>query len=398
MLHINKHYKIIKTALRKHPLVDTFCLGKYGFSPYQGCGHACKYCDGRAEKYYVEGDFEKDIVIRKNLPAQLAVDLKKLREPGIITIGSGVSDAYQPIEKDENLMHECAEILAESHFPVLILTKSALILRDLNLWKKVHEKKGFILAVSLTFLNDELRQIFEPNASSVAERLETIETFKKHGMYVGVLAMPFIPYISDDFISIRKLFSKLKEINVDFIIPGGLTLRPGRQKTIFLEKIQSHFPNEVSKIASLYAEDRASGNCIYSYRKQFYPELNKLMEEFSISCPLPHFIFHHKLALYDEIYILLNHLQELYARKDINTARLQKSIKLYTTWLLNEKKYFNRHRKIAYQSLEEKLKQLIIDGKLVEIIENKKLNEFLKSIIIEDQVFDYRQLKLVSQN
>jgi DNA repair photolyase len=398
MLHINKHYKTIKTALRKHPLVDTFCLGKYGFSPYQGCGHACKYCDGRAEKYYVEGDFEKDIVIRQNLPDQLAADLKKLREPGIVAIGSGVSDVYQPVEKNENLMRECAGILAESHFPVHILTKSSLILRDLDLWKKVNAKNGFVLAISLTFLDDQLRQIFEPDASSVSERLQTIETFKKNGIAVGVLAMPFIPYISDDFESIRALFTKLKEMKVDFIIPGGLTLRPGRQKTLFLETIQSYFPDVVSKIAALYVEDRASGNCVYSYRKKFYPELNKLMEEFSLPCPLPHFIFHHKLALYDEIYILLNHLQELYARKDINTSRLQKSIKLYTTWLLDEKKYFNRHRKIAYQSLEEKLKQLIIDGKLGQIIENKKLNEFLKSVVIEDQVFDYRQLKLVSQN
>lgn len=398
MLHIYKHYKTIKTALRKHPLVDTFCLGKYGFSPYQGCGHACKYCDGRAEKYYVEGDFEKDIVIRQNLPDQLAIDLKKLREPGIIAIGSGVSDVYQPVEKDENLMRQCAGILAESHFPVHILTKSSLILRDLDLWKKVNAKNGFVLAISLTFLDDQLRQIFEPDASSVSERLQTIETFKKNGIAVGVLAMPFIPYISDDFESIRALFTKLKEMKVDFIIPGGLTLRPGRQKTLFLETIQSHFPDVIPQIAALYVEDRASGNCIYSYRKQFYPELNKLMEELSIPCPLPHSVFHHKLALYDEIFILLNHLQELYARKDINTSRLQKSIKLYTTWLLDEKKYFNRHRKIAYQSLEEKLKQLIIDGKLGQIIENKKLNEFLKSVVIEDQVFDYRQLKLVSQN
>ncbi|MBN2088164.1 radical SAM protein [candidate division KSB1 bacterium] len=395
MLHINKHYKTIKTALRKHPLVDTFCLGKYGFSPYQGCGHACKYCDGRAEKYYVEGDFEKDIVIRQNLPDQLAADLKKLCEPGIIAIGSGVSDVYQPIEKDENLMRQCAEILAESHFPVHILTKSSLILRDLDLWKKVNAKNGFVLAISLTFLDDQLRQIFEPDASSVSERLQTIETFKKNGIAVGVLAMPFIPYISDNFVSIRTLFTKLKEMKVDFIIPGGLTLRPGRQKTLFLETIQLHFPDVVPQIATLYAEDRASGNCVYSYRKKFYPELNKLIEEFSIPCPLPHFIFQHKLALYDEIYILLNHLQELYARKNINTSRLQKSIQLYTTWLLDEKKYFNRHRKIAYQSLEEKLKQLIIAGKLGQIIENKKLNEFLKSVVIEDQVFDYRQLKLV---
>ncbi len=398
MLHLNKHYQNIKTALRKHPLVDTFCLGKYAFSPYQGCGHACKYCDGRAEKYYVEGDFEKDIVIRQNLPEQLAVDLKKLREPGIITIGSGVSDAYQPAEKDENLMHRCAEVLAKSDHPVLILTKSSLILRDLDLWKKVHAKKGFILAVSLTFLDDKLRQIFEPLASSVEERLETIATFKKNGMYVGVLAMPFIPYISDDFQSIRTLFTRLMEMNVDFIIPGGLTLRPGRQKKIFLETIQAHFPDVVPKIAALYAEDRASGNSVYSYRKQFYPELNKIMEELSIPCPLPHSVFHHKLAIYDEIYILLNHLQELYSNKNINTSRLQKSIKLYTSWLLEEKRYFSRHRKIAYQSLEEKLKLLILEGKMGQLIENKKLNEFLKSIIVEKKVFDYRQLKLVSQN
>ncbi len=180
----------MKKALKKHPLVDPFFISKYATSPYRACEHACSYCDGRAEKYYVEGDFEQDIIIRRNLPDLLRMELSHLKERGVVHFASGVSDPYQPVEKTELLMKKCAEVILQSDFPASVLTKSSLIMRDIDIWKQVHKKNGFCLLMTITFLDDKHRQIFEPGASSMEERFSTLKAFKERGIPTGVGDVP----------------------------------------------------------------------------------------------------------------------------------------------------------------------------------------------------------------
>ncbi len=137
----NPIYRTINKAIKKDLFPDPYFVAKYHFSPYMACEHACVYCDGRAEKYFVEGDYEKDIVVRKNLIEILAKELPKMREPGIISIGSGISDVYQPIEKEEKLVQKSAELLLQYDFGVTVLTKSSLVERDLDLWSELNRKK-----------------------------------------------------------------------------------------------------------------------------------------------------------------------------------------------------------------------------------------------------------------
>ena len=172
-------------------------VGKYSFSPYMACAHGCVYCDGRAERYYVEGDFERDIVVRPNLPELLASELPKLRERGFISIGSGISDAYQPIEAENRIMARCAEVLAAHDHPVTLMSKSALALRDLDAWKAVNDRTRFMMLVSLTHADDGTRQVWEPGASSVDDRIEMLRRFSEAGCATGVLAMPLLPEITD---------------------------------------------------------------------------------------------------------------------------------------------------------------------------------------------------------
>ncbi len=394
MKKINKHYKEIKTAIRKHKLADHYFVSKYSFSPYMACEHGCKYCDGRAEKYYVEGDYEKDIVIRKNLPEILGKELPKLREKGVIFIGSGISDAYQPVEKEENLMLKCAEILSKSYFAVTVLTKSSLILRDLDIWKKVHQKNSFVLMISLTFLDDELRKIFEPGASSVQERIEIIRTFKSAGIPVGITAMPFLPFINDAEKQISDFLNKMKEIDVDFIMPASLTLRPGKQKDTYLEMIKKNFPELISKYEILYQKNLPSGMPSYSYRKNFYPHINRKILEKNMTIFQPHRIYKNKLPLYDEIFILMHHLKELYEMRKVDITALRNNLDLYTKWLLDEKTSFNRRKKPTHKDLELKLIGIINNEEFLEIIRNRKLFGFLKKIVIDRKTFDYGTLKI----
>ena len=395
MRKINKHYKEIKTAIRKHKLADHYFVIKYSFSPYMACEHGCIYCDGRAEKYYVEGDYEKDIVIRKNLPEVLERELSKLREKGVIFIGSGISDSYQPVEKDEKLMRKCAEILYESDFAVTVLTKSSLILRDLNIWKKVHQKNGFVLMISLTFLDDELRKIFEAGASSVQERIDTLKIFKSEGIPVGIAAMPFLPFINDSEKQISDFLNIMKEIDVDFIMPASLTLRPGKQKETYMKIIDKYFPELTSKYENLYQKNLQSGMPLYSYRNRFYHLINRKILERNIPIFQPHFIFKNKFPLYDEIHILMNHLCELYKNRNVDIAPLKISLNKYFEWLLDEKTFFNRRRKLTYKDLEAKLIEIIKSEEFLQIIKNRKLFEFLKKIVIDRKTFDYGNLKIV---
>ena len=106
------HEIIVKKLIKKSHFPEAFA-GKYSFSPYMGCGHDCKYCDGRFEKYYFEGELHKDITVRTNTAELLAKELPKLREYGPICISSGISDAYQPLERQYGIMSDCASIMAE---------------------------------------------------------------------------------------------------------------------------------------------------------------------------------------------------------------------------------------------------------------------------------------------
>jgi DNA repair photolyase len=394
---INKKYRESKKAIRKNLYADAFTLSMYSFSPYHACEHGCIYCDGRADKYFVEGEFDKDIVIRQNMPELLMSELPKLRENAPISIGSGVTDVYQPVEIDEKLMRNCLEILGRFNYPVHLLTKSPLVQRDLDLFKILHDKGGFTLFISLTFSEDEVRKIFEPNTGSVNERLETIKIFKKAGLRVGVLLMPLLPWISDTEKNITKLLDKLIELEVDFIIPGSLTLRPGRQKELYFQIIREQYPLLLKPYEELYKKNLVSGNPSYNYRKEFYKRVPLLLE--GINTLVPHSLYRNKMPVYNEVLILLTHMVELYSMKDVNVDPLKKSLSLYTAWIEEGKKFFNRRRSLPADYIDEKLRSLIVLGEFGSLLKNEKLSTFLQKVILERYSLNYCTLELeISHN
>lgn len=359
------------------------------------CSHGCKYCDGRAERYYVQGDFEKDIVVRTNLPEIFKKDLGKLREKGTIFFGSGVTDCYQPIEQDCKIMQNISEHMLDYNCSGAILTKSDLVSRDIDNWDKLNQTNGFTLMLSLVFSDDHLREIFEPNASSVEARLNCLNAFHERGISTGISGMPFIPIIGDSKLQIRNLIEKLAEIGIDFYIPGSLTLRPGKQKDIFMETIKKHYPQHSGKFNDLYREDRQSGSAVKSYNHNFYHEISQILSEYQIPEMMPHRIYKSRFPLYDEIYILLAHLITLYKHKKNDLIRLKKSFKSYSDWLLTEKKIFNRKRSISQFQLEEKFRLMLKNDQFINILDNRKLDGFIRSVAFDFATFDYINLKLI---
>ena len=394
--------RVVKSALRRANLSDSFVVGKYSFSPYMACEHGCVYCDGRAERYYVDGDFERDIIVRTNLPGLLAHELPRLREKGFVSIGSGISDAYQPIEARERIMARCAHVLAEHDHPATLMTKSSLALRDVDLWARVNERSRFVFLVSLTHAGDETRRVWEPRASSVDQRLAALRRFKEAGCATGVLAMPLLPGITDTEENLELLYDRVLDAGVDFIMPSGLTLRPGRQKEFFMHHLGTHRPDLVALYTDLYSEERPSGVPIASHQKELYARLLEWNRATGLPWLLPHHIYAGQLHKYDEVNVLLHHMVELYRSRGISTSPLETGMKRYLQWIDGRKAEYNRHRSWRYEDLDCELialcRQQNAAGAEAEtlgsVIGNTKLAQFIGQVVREGDLFDYVNLRL----
>lgn len=384
--------------LRPADLPENFTRSLYKIAPYRGCAHGCRYCDGRAERYYVEGDFERDFEIRRDIPERLAADLPGLRERGMIAFGSGVTDPYQPAEARENITGRCAQLLAVSPraFPALVMTKSNLVLRDLPLWRRVNERSGFVLLVSLTSLNEGLREVMEPGAASFASRLQAIREFKAAGCAVGVLAMPFLPGISDDEESIAALYSAFAEAGADFVMPGGLTLRPGRQKEFYMKALAAFRPDLMEKTRDIYREERTSGSPHPSDARRLFERIAPIRRRFAMPYLLPHRIFARFLPPHDSLRILFRDMLELYAERGIDTTALKNSAAAYDEWLLGLRRVFRRRRSLPNSWLEERFDEAARNEELAAVLGNARLSAFAKSVALEGARLDYKTLKLES--
>jgi len=385
---MKKHYKEIKKAIRRSNIADLFTCSLYHISPYMACAHGCAYCDGRAEKYWVKGDFENDIIVRNNLPEVFGKELGKQREIANICISSGVSDCYQPAERDEKLTRQCGEAILDAGFPATVMTKSALIMRDLDIWEEVNKKNRFLLMVSLTTLDDDIRAIFEPAASLVKERLKAVREFKRAGCAVGVLAIPLLPGLTDTKENFEGLVSELNGMDVDFVMPGGLTLRPGRQKAFFINRLKKHFPALVDQYESIYRENRQSGNTTYGYRRRLSSTLYPILDRYGMPFSVPHRIYRKLLPPYQAVAVLFAQMKEVYDRRGIDTDRLVKSSKRYGDWLLDRKRYFSRRRNLPSEWQDNKLQLLLGTDDFEDLIDNPKLSRFLREVLRDGKVFN----------
>jgi DNA repair photolyase len=176
-----------------------------GFSasinPYRGCEHGCIYCFARPNHEYLGFsaglDFETKILVKENAPALLRRELLSPKwMPQVIAI-SGVTDAYQPIERRLQLTRRCLEVLVEFQNPVVIITKNELVARDIDLLGKLARINGVLVFVSVTSLDGELARELEPRASHPSRRLAAIETLSAAGIPTGVLVAPVIPGLTD---------------------------------------------------------------------------------------------------------------------------------------------------------------------------------------------------------
>jgi len=384
--------KIVKKALKRGHFPEPFLLSRYALSPYQGCTHGCSYCDGRAEKYYVEGIFDRDIVVRSNLPELLEKERSLLREPGFISIGSGTTDAYLQAENECRITRKLLTILQDIGYPVMIATKNVRLLEDLHLLKAIHKKSRVVVAVSLTSIDDRTLKHFEPGASPASERLDMLKKLKEEGIGAGVLAMPFIPGVTDAPESLNSLFASIASIGVDFAIPGAMTLRPGRQKEHFFEVLKSWDASLLPRCTELFRSNRPGGTPDWNYRQQLYPVFMDMWNRYKIPPQIPHYLYKGVINKCDELFLLLNHMKELYGYKGVDTRPLSAAIKRYGTWLAEVRKECGPKRSLP-SDYPDLLLQEQLKTEPEKWLGNSKLTDFVKQVILENQLWDYNEMK-----
>jgi DNA repair photolyase len=244
--------------------IDSWFLSRAHLNIYRGCRHNCVYCDGRYEGYHVPDEFGADIVARENAPQLLDAALnphrkKRWRASGYLMLGGGVSDSYQPDEKKVELARACLKVVLNRRQPVHILTKSTLVERDLSLIRQIHDSRGAIVSMSFSGVNDEMARIFEPGCPLPSERLNTMSRFVAAGVPTGMFLMPVIPGVTDSAVAIGEAVQRAAEIGACFVVFGGMTLKPGRQKDHFDAAMSRHFPEILEKYPKIYRGDRWGG-------------------------------------------------------------------------------------------------------------------------------------------
>jgi DNA repair photolyase len=216
---------------------DWFGL-KYNMNLYRGCQHQCIYCDSRSECYQIENF--SDVLVKVNAIDLLRGELSRKRVKGTIGTGS-MNDPYMPLEAKLNLTGQALQLIAEYRFPVHIITKSDLVLKDLDTLREINRVYAAV-SFTITTADDELGKKLEPGAPCVSERLAAMKILAENGIVTGVTLMPVLPFIEDNVENIRQIVTRAHVAGASYIIPSfGMSLRD-RQRDYYYDKLDKLFP------------------------------------------------------------------------------------------------------------------------------------------------------------
>jgi DNA repair photolyase len=247
-------YKLINcdTVIKKITKKDSLFCGNYCVDPYQNCEFGCHYCDSSSEN---------TIYVKTNVVEILNKELKYI-ENGRIILGS-VHDPYQDAEKKYKLTQAVLEILQQYNFPCHILTKSPLILRDIDILSEL----DCMVTISISSLNNRVVHTFEPKVPSPNERLQTVQTLRTHGITTGLALIPMLPYIVDG--ELEEIVKAAHSVNAQYLLHKHLELK-GDQERLYKNLIEAHYPYLLPKYDALYEND-------FNPRKTYIQELNGIL-------------------------------------------------------------------------------------------------------------------------
>jgi DNA repair photolyase len=225
-------------------------------NPYRGCSHACPYCFARPTHRYLDlnarEDFEREIVVKVNVPERLRAELARPSWKGeVVALGTN-TDPYQWVEGRYGLTRAIWEVMIEARNPASVLTKSPLLTRDIDLFRELNDVAGFQASLSIPTLDEAAWRATEPRTPHPRKRIEAVAALSDAGIPVGVLIAPLMPGINDSPEQVERILGLLAEAGVDSVGGIGLHLK-GEVREIFLDWLRSQRPDLVDRYEELYA-------------------------------------------------------------------------------------------------------------------------------------------------
>ncbi len=236
-----------KTIVNKVESPDVGMM--YSMNMYQGCEHGCIYCYARNSHefwgYSAGMDFERRILIKKDAPKLLEELLKKKSWKACPIVMSGNTDCYQPAEQLFKITRQCLEVFLKYKHPVGIITKNALVLRDLDILKELSKNNLIAVNISITSLSEDTRRVLEPRTATIKKRLETVKVLSEHGIPVNVMLAPIIPSInSHEILALAKAVSEVGALSIAHTI----VRLNGAIGEIFADWISKTMPDRADKV------------------------------------------------------------------------------------------------------------------------------------------------------
>lgn len=277
---------LVKSILNKKKKRDSWFLDDFTLNPYEGCSFNCQYCYIRGSKY--GENMTDNLSVKINGPEvldrQLAFRVKK-DQRGIIALASA-TDPYIKAEEKYGMTEKFLRLILKHRFPVLIITKSEMITRDIDLLMEIDKEaihandlagklnRGAIISFSFSTLDSEIASTLEPGAPLPQARLATMRKMKDAGFLVGMNCIPTLPFISDTNEQLEQLVVAGKENGADYILMGGLTLfgsQPADSKTLYRKFLERKFPHLISDYKKLY-------RIYFAPNKEYIEDLNRRAE------------------------------------------------------------------------------------------------------------------------
>jgi DNA repair photolyase len=253
----------------------------HAINPYRGCEFACRYCYARYTHEFLEmqpEEFERKIYFKENAAWLLEQELRRLKPGTEIALGTA-TDPYQPLERKLGITRSLLEVFARhSGFRLGIVTKSTLVVRDVDLLQQIGKRNKLTVHLTVTTMNAKLARVLEPRAPRPDLRIQTLRQLREAGVRAGVLCSPLMPGITDNAGSIRAVARAAAEAGACFFAAGALFLKPCSLPT-FLAFVREHFPAQLAAYEQRYA---TSAFVSPAYRKRVAELVEAICREFRL--------------------------------------------------------------------------------------------------------------------
>lgn len=261
--------KLVQTVNNNYSWFDT----SYNMNIYRGCNQGCIYCDSRSSCYQIKS-FDT-IKAKIDAPLKVEKELSNKRKKGIIGLGS-MSDPYNQYECDLEYTRKSLKSMIKYGFGVFVITKCDLVLRDIDLFKKISENSVCNIALTITTADDLLQSRIESNSSSTKERFRAIKELNENDIFAGILMMPLLPFINDSLDNVSQIVELAHENNAKYIFPSfGVTLRDN-QRDYFFNKIGDKLKAQyIATFGDKYM-------CVSPNHKELRKHFEKLCDKYGI--------------------------------------------------------------------------------------------------------------------